>query len=111
MLQEFCSQSEVTIVHLGGDLISCRRAQRYSDVYSLSRNKDSALKLHYCFLTAPLLFLHSLTSLRSNCLNLLFGTQGRSWRLNEAYFLQTRKGGHRKAFVPFRVLLVSVTAP
>ena len=27
-------------------------------------------------------------------------TQGRSWRLNEACFLQIRNGGHRKAFVP-----------
>ena len=26
-------------------------------------------------------------SLISNCSNLPFGTQGRSWRLNEAYFL------------------------
>ena len=36
----------------------------------------------------------------SNCLNLPVGTQGRSWRLNEAHFLKTRDGGHRKAFVP-----------
>ena len=43
------------------------------------------------FLTSPL-SLHPLPSLISNCLNLPFGTQGRSQRLNEAYFLQTRKG-------------------
>ena len=45
--------------------------------------------LHYWFLTASL-FLHPLPSLISNCLNLLFGSQGRSRRLNETYFLQTR---------------------
>ena len=32
-----------------------------------------------------------------------FGNLGRSWRLNEAYFLQTRQRGHGKAFVPRRV--------
>ena len=37
--------------------------------------------LNYCFLTAFALFLHSLTSLISNCLNLLFGSQGRPRRL------------------------------
>ena len=44
----------------------------------------------------------------SNCLDLTFGTKGRSKRLNEAYFLQKINGGHRKAFVPrwaHRVLL------
>ena len=35
----------------------------------------------------------------SNCLNLSLGTQRRSWRLNEAYFLRRRNRGHRKAFV------------
>ena len=46
--------------------------------------------------TAPPLFLYSLTFLISNCLNLPFGTQRRSWRLNEAYCLQTRNRGHGK---------------
>ena len=46
--------------------------------------------LYYGFLTFPPLYLHSLTSLISNCLNMPFGTQGRSRRLNGAYFLQTR---------------------
>ena len=31
--------------------------------------------------------LHPLPSLINSCLNLAIGTQGRSWRLNEAYFL------------------------
>lgn len=46
--------------------------------------------LYYGFLTFPPLYLHSLTSLISNCLNMPFGTQGRSRRLHGAYFLQTR---------------------
>ena len=53
------------------------------------------------------LFLHPLPSLISNCLNLPFGTQGRSRRLDEAYFLQTRNSGHEKPFCPeaHRILL------
>ncbi|CAI9171333.1 unnamed protein product [Rangifer tarandus platyrhynchus] len=35
-----------------------------------------------------------------NYLNLPFGTQERAWRVNEAYFLQTRNRGHRNVFVP-----------
>ena len=85
-----CAQPEVTILHLGWGLSSCRRAQRYCYVYSMRRNQDPAPLLYYCFLTSSPLFLHLLPSLISSCLNLLFGTQGRSRRLNEAYFLQTR---------------------
>ena len=51
-------------------------------------------------LTIPPLSLHPLLSMISNCLNLPFGIQGRSWKLNEAYFIKIRHGGHRKAFVP-----------
>ena len=47
------------------------------------------------FLGYSLLSLHPLPSLISSCLNLLFATHGRSWRLNVAYFLQIRNGGHR----------------
>ena len=47
-------------------------------------------KAHYCFLTVPLLTLHLLSSLISICLNLPFGTQRRTGRLKEAYFLQIR---------------------
>ena len=42
-----------------------------------------------------LLFLYPLPSLISNCLNPLFGTQGRSRRLNDTYILQTRNGEYR----------------
>ena len=48
---------------------------------SLEANQGPAPRLHYCFLAAPPLSLHPLPSLISNCLNLPFGTQGRSWRL------------------------------
>ena len=51
-------------------------------------------------LTVSPLFLPPLPSLISICLNLPVGTQGKSWKLNEAYFLQSKSGGHRKAFVP-----------
>ena len=44
--------------------------------------KDCAPRLHYCSLAAPLLSLYPLPSLVSNGLNLLFGTLGRSWRVN-----------------------------
>ena len=67
---------------------------------SKRENKDLAPRLYYCFLTVPVLFLHSLPSLISNCLNLSLGIHGRPWRLKEAHFLRTRNWGHRKAFVP-----------
>ena len=96
MLQESCAQPEVTILHLGGDLSSYRRTQRYCYVYSLRRNQDPAPWLHYYFLTASPFFLPSFLSLISNCLNLPFGTQGRSRRVNETCFLQIENGGHIK---------------
>ena len=96
MLQKSCAQPEVTILHPGRGLSSYRRTQRYCYVCSFRRNQDPVPWLHYCFLTAPPLSLHSLPSLISNCLSLPFGTQGSSRRLNEAYFLQTRNRGHGK---------------
>ena len=97
VFQEFCVQPEVTILHLSEEFCSFRRTQRYS----LRRNQDPALLLHYCFLTDPLLFLHSFPSLVSNCLNLFFGMQRRLRRLNEAQFLQTKNSAW-KVFVPGR---------
>ena len=44
--------------------------------------------LYYCFLTVSPLSLHPLPSLISNCLNLPFGTQGRSWRLKSVPYKQ-----------------------
>ena len=48
--------------------------------YLLRWNQDPAQSLHYCS-GCSLLSLNPLLSLISNCLNLTFGTQGRSWRL------------------------------
>ena len=79
-----------------GALVPAEELKDIVSVYSLKRNQDPAPRLHYSFLTAPPLFLHSLPSLISNYLNLPLGTLGRSWRLNEAYFLQTRNRGLRK---------------
>ena len=59
------------------------------------------LKLLYSScLTAFPLFLHSLTSLVSNWMCLLLGTQGRPRRIKPFFFffLQTRNGGHRKTY-------------
>ena len=66
----------------------CRRAQRYCHVYPLRRNQDPAPRLHYCFLTASPLSLYHLLSLVNSCLNLPFGTQGRSWRLKPISYKQ-----------------------
>ena len=70
-----------------GGFSVCKTAQRYCYVYPLRGNQDPVPRLHYCFLTVPPLSHHPLPSLISNCLNLPVGTQGRSWRLHEAYFL------------------------
>ena len=43
MFQESCAQPEVTILHLDGGLSSCRRTQRYCDIYPLRRKQDPAL--------------------------------------------------------------------
>ena len=58
-------------------------------------------------MAAPSLSVHPLPSLISNCSNMPFGTQGRSWRLETS--LQTRNGGTQKGFHaqdPHRVLLI-----
>ena len=60
----------------------------YGYVYPLKGNQDPVPRLHYCFLTAPPLSLHPLPSLISNCLNLPFGTQERSWRLESVPYKQ-----------------------
>ena len=44
-------------------------------------SEDSALLLHYCFWTTLPLFLRPLSSLVNNCLNLPYGTPGRSGKL------------------------------
>ena len=81
-----------------GALVPTEELKGIGYVYSLWWNQDPALLLHYYFLTASPLFLHSLSSLISNCLNMPFGTQGRSRRLKPFSYKQDR--GHRQAFVP-----------
>ena len=99
MLQESCAQPEITILHLGGGLSSCRRNSKILFCISLEEEPGLCPKGALLFLTAPPLFLHCLPSPISNCLNLPFGNQGRSRRLSEAYLLET---GCRRAFVPRR---------
>ena len=60
-----------------GALFSAEELKDIIMYISSGRNKDLAPLLHYCFLTVPPLFLHSLTSVISSCLNLPFGTQER----------------------------------
>ena len=57
-------------------------------MYPLRYNQDPAPRLHCCFLAAPPLSLHPIPSQISNSLNLLFGTQGRSWRLKSIPYKQ-----------------------
>ena len=59
------------------------------------KESDTTEGLNKYFLAAPPLFLHSLPSLISNCLNLPFEIQKRSWRLNETYFQQIRSGSQK----------------
>ena len=59
--------------------------------------------VYFSCLTVFPLFLHSLTSLISNCLSLLFGTQGNLRKRKP--FSTNKKQGNRVIFVPWRVLL------
>ena len=78
---------------------SCRTAPRYCYV-SLEGERGPHPKAALQFLDCFSLVSASPPSLYSNCLNLPTGTQGRSWRLKEAYLLQSRDGGTQKVFVP-----------
>ena len=75
-----------------GRLRSCKNNSRYvldCYVYLLRKTWDSliaALLSLLFYLTAFHLFLHSLISLVGNCLNLPFGTQGRSRRLKSSSY-------------------------
>ena len=74
--------------------------QRVGHYLATELKRGSCPRVHYGFSTVPPLSLHPLPSLISNFLNLAFGTQERSGRLDEAYFLQTRNRGHRKDLYP-----------
>ena len=84
MFQESCVQSEVTILHLVWGSSSVEELKDIVMHISLSRNQDPVWRLYQLLIVSPV-FLYPLPSLISNCLNLPFGTQGRSKRLKEAY--------------------------
>ena len=85
---------------VGGGFSNCKTVQRYCYMYPLRGYQEPSPRLYYCFVTASLLSLHPLLFLISNCLNLPFETQGRSWRLNESIsYKQETERGHRKPFV------------
>ena len=90
-----CRQHAVSFSHrMGFQLQSSSNALScVSPEGKPGRRSKAALFLDCaCLVSAPPPF--------SNCLDLTFGIQGRSWRLNEAHFLWSRKGGPRKASVP-----------
>ena len=89
----------VNIFHLLEVLVP-QKSSNILSVYPLRWNQEPASRLLCCFLPVSPLSLHPVPFLISNYLNLSFGTQGKSWRLNEAYFLPTRNKGQRKVFVP-----------
>ena len=94
MLQESCSQPEVTILRLGGGPSSVEELKDIVMHTFLSRNPDSVSRLYHHLIVSPL-FLYPFPSLISNYLNPPFGSQGKSRRLNEAYILEARNGEHR----------------
>ena len=94
-------QHTIDFSHLVGLSVSAEQLRYCYTGISLNGERGPCPEAAFLFLlTVPPLSPQTLPSLISNCLNLLTGTQGRSWRLNEAYFLLSRRGGHRKAFVP-----------
>ena len=64
-------------------------------VYPLRWNQDSASRLQYCFLTVPPLFVHPFPSLISDCSNLPFGTQERSWKVESVPYKQVTGDAER----------------
>ena len=125
----FCAELKVAILHLGGSLSSAEEIKILLCIF-LEEAPGPCLQLHYCFFIfffffkffffflicsiVSWLLLHwllpFLPSLISSCLNLSFGTQGRSRRLKEHYFLQTRnrehgnelyQGGHHRVLLHF----------
>ena len=90
------------ITHLEPDILECEVKWALESITTNKASGGDGIPLGlcpssccYCFLTS-LPLSASLLSLISNCLNLLFGLQGRSRRLNETCFVQTRNGGQRK---------------
>ena len=82
-----CGQHAVNFSHLAGVSVS---AKQLKDIVMNIPWWGTRTLPQGCAIVSfdcSSLVLHPLPSLISSCLNLLLGTQGRSWRLNEAYFL------------------------
>ena len=77
----------------GGDILVPAKQLKYM-CQMLCISLEQELGLY--FVTAPPLFLHSLNSLISNCLSLLFGTQGRSRKLKS--LSTNKKQGTQRCF-------------
>lgn len=96
-----CSNTEVTIFYEIRNLSSCKHSEYIPDCCV---SLEEALGPRLCCSTVvpwPFLFLRSLSSLIPNCLNLPFGTQGRSgWSL----FPTNKKQGTWKVFCLGRAL-------
>ena len=91
-----CAQPEVTMLHLGGDLVPIEALHdMHCYMPPLWRKQDTGPLLHYCW------FPRVLTDLNSYCLNMSFGTQERSRRM-KTFFLQIGNWGLEMAFVPGR---------
>ena len=84
----------VNIFHLLGVLV-LQKSSKILLYLSFEMGQDPVPALYYCFLTAPPLFLHCLPSLISSPLNLLFGTQRRSWRLKPIPYKQETRDTER----------------
>ena len=78
----------LAVFYLGGALVPVKELRDVLSCIFLEEEPGPCLT-ELCFLTAPPLLLHSLPYLNSDCLYLSFGTQERSRRLYEVYFLQT----------------------
>ena len=78
----------------------CKTVQRYCYMYPLRGYQEPSPRLPL-FLVCFLQSLHLLIFLISNCLNLPFGTQGRSWRLNKSIsYKQETERGDRNLLCP-----------
>ena len=83
------------ILHLMGFLVLHKRSNILLCI-SLGEDLELCPKVALLFPNcSPPLSLDHILCLISNCMNLPFGAQGSSWRLNEAYFLQIRNRGHK----------------
>ena len=74
--------------------VGAQNSKKHCYVYPLRRNQNPVPGLHYCFLTALPLFLHSLPSLISNREYALWNSG--KVREAEAYFLQRRNGDTKR---------------